>query len=54
MLSQSNAVEIQELFVYIISFTLVTTYGLLFIASFISLFLNVGDMLSYQFIVTNK
>ena len=46
MLSPLNGVEIHEIFVYIISFTLLTTNGFSFIASFTTLFPNVGDMLS--------
>jgi len=47
MLSSLNEVETHEVSGYIISFTLVTTNGLSFIASSTTLFPNVSDILSY-------
>jgi len=47
MLSSLNEGETHEVSGYIISFTLVTTNGLSFIASFTTFFPNVSDILSY-------
>jgi hypothetical protein len=54
MPSPLNEVETHEGSGYVISFTLVTTNDLSLIASFTTLFPNISDILSYQFIVTNR